>query len=53
MIHRKNASSIIEVIVTIVVLTVGIIGAYTIISRGQNLTRTTEKRIQAINIARE
>jgi Tfp pilus assembly protein PilV len=39
--------------VVIVILSVGIIGAYGILGSGNKLAQTTESRIQAINIARE
>lgn len=50
---NTRGNSIIEVMVVIVILTIGIVGAYGIVSRWQNVARTTEKRIQAINLARE
>ncbi|MDD5197751.1 MAG: prepilin-type N-terminal cleavage/methylation domain-containing protein [Candidatus Gracilibacteria bacterium] len=49
--HRGN--SIIEVMVVIIILTVGIVGAYGILESGQKLSTTSENRIKAINIARE
>ncbi|MDP2103376.1 MAG: prepilin-type N-terminal cleavage/methylation domain-containing protein [Candidatus Gracilibacteria bacterium] len=49
--HRGN--SIIEIMVVIIILTVGIIGTYGILSSGQKLSITSENRIKAINIARE
>ncbi len=49
----KRGMSVIEVVVVLVIVTVGIIGAYQIINSGTRLTNTTEKRIQAISYARE
>lgn len=53
MFKSQRGNSIIEVMVVIIILTIGITGAYNIISSGQKLSSTTENRIKAINIARE
>ncbi len=50
---KQTGSSIIEIIVVILVLTTGIIGVYSILSSSSRLAATTEKRVQAINLARE
>ncbi len=50
---EQRGNSIIEIIVVLVILTVGISGAYLILSRWNTLVRTTENRIFAINIARD
>ncbi len=50
---NHGGNSIIEVMVVIVVVTMGIVGAYQITSKGIVLAATTENRIKAINIARE
>lgn len=50
---NKRGNSIIEVMVVIIILTTGIIGAYGILNSGQELSITSENRIKAINIARE
>lgn len=50
---NKRGNSIIEVMVVIIILTVGIVGAYGILDGGQKLSSTSENRIKAINIARE
>jgi len=53
MFKSQRGNSIIEVMVVIIILTIGITGAYNIISSGQKLSSTAENRIKAINIARE
>ncbi|MDD2892149.1 MAG: prepilin-type N-terminal cleavage/methylation domain-containing protein [Candidatus Gracilibacteria bacterium] len=53
MFKNKQGNSIIEVMVVIVILTVGIIGTYGILNGGQKLSTTGENRVKAINIARE
>ncbi|MCK9272513.1 prepilin-type N-terminal cleavage/methylation domain-containing protein [Candidatus Gracilibacteria bacterium] len=50
---NKKGNSIIEVVIVIVILTIGIVGTYEIVNSGQKLATTTENRIKAINIARE
>lgn len=50
---NKQGNSVIEVMVVIVILTIGLTGAYNIINSGQKLSSTAENRIKAINIARE
>lgn len=49
----RRGNSVIEVIVVLVILVTGMVGAYGILSSGQKLANTTEHRIRAINIARE
>jgi len=39
--------------IVMVVVSVGILGAYSVLSSGQKLANTTIDRVQAINIARE
>lgn len=46
-------SSIIEVIVVIVIITIWLVGAYWILNSWSKLALTSENRIKAINIARE
>lgn len=53
MFKNKRGNSIIEVMVVIIILTIGIVGAYNILDSGQKLSSTSENRIKAINIARE
>ncbi|HBB27125.1 TPA: hypothetical protein DCZ36_01340 [Candidatus Gracilibacteria bacterium] len=53
MFKNERGNSIIEVMVVIVILTIGITGAYGILDSGQKLSATSENRIKAINIARE
>lgn len=53
MFRNERGNSIIEVMVVIIILTTGIIGAYGILNSGQKLSTTSENRIKAINIARE
>ena len=53
MLRNTNGNSIIEVMVVIIIITTGIIGAYGILDSWQKLSTTAENRIKAINIARE
>lgn len=53
MFKNRRGNSIIEVMVVIIILTIGIIGTYGILNSGQKLATTSENRIKAINIARE
>lgn len=53
MFKNIRGNSIIEVMVVIIILTIGITGTYNIINSGQKLSVTSENRIKAINIARE
>jgi Tfp pilus assembly protein PilV len=50
---NNRGNSIIEVMVVLLILTVGIVGTYGILDSGQKLSTTTQNRIKAINIARE
>ena len=50
---NSKGMSVIEVVVVLVILTVGIVGAYQIVNSGARLTNTTESRIKAISYARE
>ena len=49
----QRAFSIVEVLATMVILTLGIIGTYGFIASAQKTSVSTENRILAINIARE
>ena len=51
--RSRSGMSVIEVVVVLLIVTVGITGAYQIISSGTKLANTTESRIQAIAYARE
>ena len=51
--HSSRWNSIIEVMVAILIVTIGVMWAYEIVFRGQTLATTTENRVRAINIARE
>lgn len=53
MFKNKRGNSIVEVMVVIIVLTIGIVGAYNILNSGQKLSTASENRMKAINIARE
>ena len=53
MFKNRRGNSIIEVMVVIIILTIGIIGTYDILNGGQKLSTGSENRIKAINIARE
>ena len=50
---NNKGNSIIEVMVVIIILTIGIVGTYSILDGGQKLSTESENRIRAINIARE
>ena len=49
----RKGNSVIEVMVVIIILTVGIVGTYGILNGGQKLSTASANRIKAINIARE
>ena len=53
MLITTRGNSIIEVMVVIVLLSIGIMGTYGIVDSGQKLATTSDNRIRAINIARE
>jgi hypothetical protein len=53
MFKSKNATSIVEVMVIMLIILVWTVWMYTIFGKWQNLSNTTENRIQAIQIARE
>lgn len=53
MFKNQKGNSIIEVMVVILIITVGIVGTYGLLDSGQKLSTTAENRIKAINIARE
>lgn len=50
---RKDASTLIEAMVVLVIVTIGVTGTYQVLEGGNRLAETTEARIQAINLARE
>lgn len=49
----RSGMSVIEVIVAVIILVLGIVGAYGLLDAGGRLATTTENRIKAVNIARE
>lgn len=49
----QKGLTLIEVMIVMVVVSSGILGAYSVLSSGQRLANTTIDRVQAINIARE
>lgn len=51
--NRRNGMSVIEIMVVIVILTSGMVGAFNLVLKGQDFANTTENTIQAINIARD
>jgi len=53
MLKNQRGNSIIEVMVVIVILTIGIVGTYGILNSGQKISIGAENRLKAINIARE
>jgi prepilin-type N-terminal cleavage/methylation domain-containing protein len=53
MLITTRGNSIIEVMVVIVLLSIGIMGTYGIVASGQKLATTSDNRLRAINIARE
>jgi Tfp pilus assembly protein PilV len=48
-----SATSLVEVMVMMVVLTISIVGIYTMVDRGRELAMLTDTRLSAINIARD
>lgn len=49
----KTWSTIVEVMVSLLIITVGIIWVYTIYSKSANLSTSTKNRVKALSIARE
>lgn len=49
----RQANTLIEIMVVIVIVTVGIVGTYALLGSGSRLAASTQNRIQAIGMARE
>lgn len=50
---QKNASSIIEAMVVLLVVITGIVGVYSLLDASLKLSNSTAHRIEAIQIARD
>jgi len=50
---RQSGSSIIEVVVMMVIMSVSIVGIYSLVNSGQKLAKTTDDRLIATNLAKE
>lgn len=50
---RQRGSSIVEVVVMMVIMSVSLIGIYSLVNSGQNLARTADERLIATNLAKE
>jgi len=50
---RQSGSSIVEVVVMMVIISVSIVGVYSMINNAQKLAKTTDDRLIATNLAKE
>ena len=50
---KERGSSIVEVIVMMLIISISIVGIYSMVSNGQKLAILTDSRLSAINIAKE
>lgn len=50
---RQSGSSIIEVVVMIVIISVSVVGIYSLVNSAQKLAKTADDRLIATNLARE
>lgn len=50
---RQSGSSLIEVVVMMVIMSVSIVGIYSLVNSGQRLAKTTDDRLIATNLAKE
>ncbi|HRI36516.1 MAG TPA: hypothetical protein PK765_05675 [bacterium] len=51
--YSRCGVSVVEVIVMLMILVIGLVGAFEIISETQQFANSTRLRIQAVNFARE
>ncbi|MDD3302534.1 MAG: hypothetical protein PHN31_03185 [Candidatus Gracilibacteria bacterium] len=49
----KTGSTIVEVMISLFIISTGVIGVYSIYVKSQNLSKSTENRVKALSIARE
>ncbi|MCB9807055.1 hypothetical protein H6768_04165 [Candidatus Peribacteria bacterium] len=50
---QQSGSSIVEVVVMMVIMSVSIVGIYSLVNSGQKLAKTTDDRLVATNLAKE
>lgn len=50
---RQSGSSIVEVVVMMVIISVSIVGIYSMVNNAQKLAKTTDDRLIAVNLAKE
>lgn len=50
---RESGSSIIEVVVMMLIISISVIGIYSMVNNGQKLAILTDNRLSALNIAKE
>lgn len=50
---RQSGSSIIEVVVMIVIISISVVGIYSLVNSAQKLAKTADDRLIATNLARE
>jgi len=50
---RQSGSSIVEVVVMMVIISVSIVGVYSMVNSAQKLAKTTDDRLIATNLAKE
>jgi Tfp pilus assembly protein PilV len=50
---RESGSSIVEVVIMMLIISMSIIGIYSMVNNGQRLAILTDDRLTAINMAKE
>ena len=50
---RQSGSSIVEVIVMMLIMSISIVGVYSMINNAQKLAKSTDDRLLATNLAKE
>ena len=50
---RQRGSSIVEVVVMMVIMSISLIGIYSLVNSGQSLAKTADDRLIATNLAKE
>jgi Tfp pilus assembly protein PilV len=51
--YSRSGISVVEVIVMLMILVIGLVGAFEIINETQQFANSTRLRIEAVNFARE
>ncbi len=51
--NKYAGSSIVEVVVMMLIISISIVGIYSMVNNGQKLAKLTDDRLTALNIAKE